>query len=136
MLLSTNVVDLHLLLINLAGDVALLHIVLVDHACLLLNLIQDVLFLLLEGLILLLFLLDVIFNSLSVCLELLKVGLQVLNGFAEVLVTLANSNRFITIFHVLTLQGLNLVFVLFFVFLHDEKLAFEIPVLSLFLLNS
>lgn len=120
MLLSTDIVDLHLLLVDLAGDVTLLHVVLVDHAGFLLDLVQDVLLLLLEGLVLLLFLLDVILNGLGVSLELLKVSLQVLNGFAKVFIALADTDRFITVLHVLTLQCLNLVFVLFFVLLHDE----------------
>jgi hypothetical protein len=36
-LLRRNVVDLHLLLIDLSRDVALLHVVLVDHPSLLLD---------------------------------------------------------------------------------------------------
>ena len=62
MLLSTHIINLHLLLIDLSGDVSLLHVVLVNHTSLLLDLVKYFLLLLLKGLILLFFFLNLLFN--------------------------------------------------------------------------
>jgi len=134
-LLRGYVVDLHLLLVDLSRDVALLHVVLVDHPRLLLDRIKDLLFLLLEGLIGLLLLLDVLLNRLGVGLKLLQVSLQVLDSLSEVLVALANADGLIAILHVLTLKGLDLVLVFLLISLHNNELGVEVIVLGLFLLD-
>lgn len=134
-LLRGYVVDLHLLLVDLSRDVALLHVVLVDHPRLLLDRIKDLLFLLLEGLIGLLLLLDILLNGLGVGLKLLQVSLQVLDSLSEVLVALANADGLIAILHVLTLKGLDLVLVFLLISLHNNELGVEVIVLGLFLLD-
>jgi hypothetical protein len=134
-LLRGYVVDLHLLLVDLSRDVALLHVVLVDHPSLLLDRIKDLLFLLLEGLIRLLLLLDVLLNGLGVGLKLLQVGLQVLHSLSEVLVALANADGLITVLHILTLKSLYLVLVFLLVSLHNDELGVEVIILGLFLLD-
>ena len=134
-LLRGYVVDLHLLLVDLSRDVALLHVVLVDHPSLLLDRIKHLLFLLLEGLIRLLLLLDVLLNGLGVGLKLLQVGLQVLHSLSEVLVTLADANGLIAVLHVLTLKGFDLVLIFLLISLHYDKLGIKVVVLSLFLLD-
>ena len=134
-LLRGYVVDLHLLLVDLSRDVALLHVVLVDHPSLLLDRIKHLLFLLLEGLVRLLLLFDVLLNGLGVGLKLLQVGLQVLHSLSEVLIALANANGLIAVLHILTLKGFDLVLIFLLISLHNDKLGIKVVVLSLFLLD-
>jgi len=108
----------------------------VNHSGFLLNLIKNVLFLLLKSLVLLLLLLDVIFDCLGVSLKLLKVSFQMLNSFSEIFIALSNTDRFIAILHILSLKSLNFILVLFFVSLHNQQLGLEVIVLCLLLLNS
>jgi hypothetical protein len=135
MLLGAHIINLHLLLIDLAGDVSFLHVVLVNHAGLLLDLVKDLLFLLLEGLVLLLFFFYLLFNCLGVGLEFFQVGFEVLNGLTKVLIALADADGFIAVLHVLALEGFDLIFLLLFILLHDEQLAFKVAVLDVLLLD-
>ena len=135
MLLRGNVVDLHLLLVDLSRDVALFHVVLMDHPSLLLDRIKHFLFLLLKSLVRLLFLLDVLLNGLGVSLKLLQVSLQVLHSLFEILITLANAHGLIAVLHVLTLKSLDLVLVLLLISLHYNEFGVKVIVLSLFFLD-
>ena len=135
-LLCAHIIDLHLLLIDLAGYVTLLHVVLVDHAGLLLDLVEHFLLLLLKRLVLLLFFFNFVLNGLGVSLEFFQVGLEMLNRLSQVFVTLSNTDRFVTVFHILALKSFDLVFLLFLLLLHDEELALKLVVLTILLLDS
>jgi hypothetical protein len=107
----------------------------VNHAGLLLDLVKNLLFLLLEGLVLLLFFFYLLLNCLGVGLEFFQVGFEVLNGLTKILIALADADGLIAVLHVLALKGLDLIFLLLFILLHDEQLAFKVAVLDVLLLD-
>ena len=129
------VLDARVLLEELVSDIVLVEVEGVDHAGLLLDLVDDLLLLLLEALGRLLLTLDLLVDRLGLGLELLQVGLEMLNCLLQVLVALADANGLIAVLHVLLLQCLDLVLVLLLVLLHGQQLHIDLLITRLLLLD-
>ena len=129
------VMDSSIMLHQLMSDIILIHVEGVNDAGFLLDLINDLLLLLLETFSCLLFAFNFFVNSLSFILELLEISLEMFNGFLEVLVTLANSHRLISVFHIFLLQSLNLVLVFLLFLFHSDQLRVDLSIRQLFLFD-
>lgn len=86
-----------------------------------------------EGLFCFLLLLDLVIKGLSVSDQLVKVSFQVLHCFAQVVVVLGKTHGLVTVLHVVLLESFDLVFLVFFDFLHLLELGFDLAVEFLFL---
>jgi hypothetical protein len=102
-----------------------------NHSVLFCELLDSLLKLGFQAICGLVVLLSKFFLNFGFLLKLFQVCFQVLYSLTEVLVTFAYTNWLITVLHVLLLQELDFIFVVFFVLLHSHNLNLDLPVLSL-----
>lgn len=110
-----------------------LEVQLLQIRCLMSYILLQCLLLCDEGLLCFLLLLDLVIKGLSVSDQLVKVSFQVLHCFAQVVVVLGKTHGLVTVLHVVLLESFDLVFLVFFDFLHLLELGFDLAVEFLFL---